>query len=845
VDALLEREELLGELERARVAGGRLVFVGGEAGVGKTSLVRVLAERSGAPVLVGACENLTTPTTLGPFLDLGIDADEPRRVAAQLLGQLEREPCVFMLEDVHWADQATLDVLRVLGRRIDRTASLVLATYRDDEVGEDHPLRVVLGELASARGVSRLTVPRLSLEAVRTLAAEHGADGDAIHRVTGGNAFYVTEVLAAADADVPETVRDAVLARASVLGREARGILDVAALVPGRVELWVLERAAGPLAPLDDCVSSGMLGLVDDGVAFRHELARLAVESAVPGVRRKTLHAAILDALRSPPAGEPDPARLAHHAEEAGDVAAVLEHARAAAVRAEHAWSHREAFAQYTRVLRHAELLSRREHADALAALALHASATGRAREAIDARLAAIEAYRELGDDVAVGDNTARLATMGYVGVGDNDAAERASLAAIEILERADAPRELAYAYLTQAYLRMLSRDNADGVLWGERSLELAEALGDAELRSFALNMIGTSRVMAGDIEPGIADLEHAIAVAAESGIIDRVGSGYSMLASGLGEMYELERAERFAREFFAHADQTGVDDSYIRSWLACVHVYRGRWDEATSTARIVLTYATAIGRITSLIALGRVRARRGDPGAFDALDEALELATPGGHLQRLGHVRAARAEAAYLAGDREGARAEARAVYALALEKRHLWFAGELAYWQAKVEALDEVPDWIAEPYRLQLAGRAPAAAESWRRRGCVYEAARALAESDDEADVRAGLQELERLGALPAARLARERLRALGAAVPRGPRASTRANPASLTARELDVLRLVAAGKRNAEVAEELVLSRRTVDHHVSAILRKLEVRTRGEAAAEATRLGLLQDR
>ena len=196
VDALLERGELLAQLDALRAEGGRLTFVGGEAGVGKSALVRAFSEQVGVAVLRGACENLTTPTPFGPFLDLGLDvADEPRRVAAAVLEELARAP-LLVLEDVHWADSATLDVLRVLGRRLDGTGALVLATYRDDEVAGDHPLRVVLGELATSRATSRLHVPQLSLDAVRVLAEPVGADAEAIHRLTGGNAFYVTEVLA-------------------------------------------------------------------------------------------------------------------------------------------------------------------------------------------------------------------------------------------------------------------------------------------------------------------------------------------------------------------------------------------------------------------------------------------------------------------------------------------------------------------------------------------------------------------------------------------------------------------------------------------------------------------------
>ena len=497
---LLEREDLLATLAGALDEGGRLVFVGGEAGVGKTSLVLALAESVECAVLRGSCENLATPSPFGPFADLAA-ADgslagllsasaDPRSVARTVLDVLER-PALVVLEDVHWADEATLDALRVLGRRIDQTRGLVVATYRDDEVDARHPLRTVLGELASTRGVFRLTVPRLSLDAVRVLAEPSGADGEAIHALTGGNCFYVTEILAVGSAALPETVRDAVLARAAALGSDPRGLLDVVALVPGGAELSLLEEVVPEsMEHLDVCLTAGVLVEAGGAIAFRHELARLALEEAVPPARRRSLHAALLERLESRGA---EASRLAHHAEHAGATAAVLAHAPAAAREAAEAGAHREAAQQFARALRFAEGEDARARAALLDAYGLELQLTGLSAEAAAAWAEAASLYRSLGDALHEGAALAWL-TRAYVPIGRNAEAEEASRAAITVLETVAPGRELAHAYASQAYVRMLNRDNADGVVWGTRAAELAEKLDDLDTQAYALNMIGTRR---------------------------------------------------------------------------------------------------------------------------------------------------------------------------------------------------------------------------------------------------------------------------------------------------------------------------------------------------------------
>ncbi|MGH2560401.1 MAG: helix-turn-helix domain-containing protein, partial [Thermomicrobiales bacterium] len=248
-----------------------------------------------------------------------------------------------------------------------------------------------------------------------------------------------------------------------------------------------------------------------------------------------------------------------------------------------------------------------------------------------------------------------------------------------------------------------------------------------------------------------------------------------------------------------------------------------------------------AIALIMAQIALGRVRARRGDPETWNVLDAALALAEPTGTLQRIAPVRAARAEEAWLDGRPDQATAEARAVYDLAVQYKHPWHIGELGYWRWKAGDLEEPPDGAAEPYARQMRGDWAGAADAWTALDCPYEAARALAESDDEEEpLRRALAAFERLGARPMAAVVGNRLRELGVRnIPRGPRPATRANPANLTSRELEILALIGEGLRNAEIAERLFLSPKTVEHHVSAIYAKLGVSSRAEAMREADRL------
>jgi DNA-binding CsgD family transcriptional regulator/tetratricopeptide (TPR) repeat protein len=859
---LLERDDHLAALRDLLAAvvssrQGRLVLVRGEAGIGKTALVRRFCEEQQPPtrILLGACEGLFTPRALGPFVDIarltGGELEElvdrgglPHAVVSVLSGQLAKGvPTVLVLEDLHWADEATLDVLRLLGRRIDAIRALVVATYRDDELGDSHPLRVVLGELARTPAVSRLDTSRLSAGAVAQLARPYSVDAEELYRNTGGNPFFVSEVLAAGTAEIPSTVRDAVLARAAGLSSAARALLEALAVAVPPADVGVLQSLAGEAAPsLAECIGSGMVIAGVGGVAFRHELARLVIEDAMAPDRRVALHARALTAL----ADSSDHARLAHHAEAAGDAGAVLRFAPEAAKRAAALGAHRESAAQYARALRFADALAPERQAGLHEGRSHECMLTDQIEDSINALHRAIAVRRELGDVRLEGDGLQQLSDVLWC-PGRVAEARDAAQEAVAVLERLAPGRELAMAYCRLAQLCMDAEDVPETVRWGTRALELAETLGEADIIIRALNNIGTARFLNGEVA-GREQLERSLALATDAGLDEDICRAMMHLAW----IARRRRAYALASDCLGRAlpftTEGGFElwRAYLLGYWAQIELDLGRWQDAVDTAALVLREPrrSRVPRIVSLAVVARVRARRGDPDVWPLLDEALALAERGEELQASEPVAVARAEAAWLEGDRDGVEAATARALALATRRRATWVVSELASWRRRAGIVDQLrDDDTTGPYALEIAGDWSAAAACGQELGFCYEAALASAESENEDTVLEAIDQLGQLGARPAAAIAARRLRKRGVrGVPRGPRPATRENPAGLTARELEVLALLAEGLRNTQIAERLVVSQKTVDHHVSAILRKLDVRTRGEASAQAARLGLI---
>jgi DNA-binding CsgD family transcriptional regulator/tetratricopeptide (TPR) repeat protein len=848
---LLEREQCLLDLtswlEEAARHGGRVALIAGEAGIGKTTLLQEFTKRQrGVRVLWGGCDALFTPRPLAPLHDIARQTQgrlpatmssraSPETIFPAALDELERTKSLVIFEDVHWADEATLDLLKYLGRRIQHTHSLLVSTYRDEELRPRHPLRLVIGELPYDT-THRMSLAPLSEGAVAQLALKARRPATNLFRITGGNPFFVTEVLAGAGDTVPATVRDAVLARAARLLPAARQVAELTCVVPGRTESWLVEQTARPdEAAIEDCLSVGMVRHRDGSLAFRHELARRALEDSLSQPHREQLHARVLAVLVQRP--DIPAARLAHHADGARDGRNVLHYAPLAAREAAAVGAHREAASHYQVALGYAGDLLPAERAGLQEQLVNECFLTGEYARAFEAQQAALETWRGLGQRLKEGDALRWLSRLSWH-VGDGAQANRHAMDSVAILESLPPSRELAGAYCNRAGLDLEAHEADSAIESAQRAITLAERCGGTEVLAAAHNTLGTMRLIIGDAS-GWADLNRSLQLAQTEGLQEHVAGAYTNLSAMAVSRREYLRASEYLQAGLKYCEERDLDflRPYILAYRARMRFEQGQWNAASEDVEAVLRHprTATVTRIPALRTLAHLRVRRGDPDVNGPVLQARALAGPVPELQRAGMLALVCAEAAWLADDREGVVREVQPMYERARQTRDPRMNGELAAWLWRAGVLKEQPVDIAEPYAQEISGDWRGAANAWKALGCPYEHASLLAWYGAEADQREALVILERLGAYPAMQSLRRQMRARGVRrIPRGARSSTRGNPFGLTRREAQVLELLSEGLRNATIAKRLFVSAKTVEHHISAILAKLRVESRGEAVA-----------
>lgn len=853
---IFDRETELGTLQAAldEVTGGHgsVVAVMGEAGMGKSTLVQAFSETLGAEVQVlrGYCDDLGIAEPLGVLRDLAravglefstriAEAGDRLRAFSEALEVFARPEgvTVIVVEDVHWADDATLDFLRFLVRRIADARILVLLTARSDEAQGRNNTRRIIGD-AMGRHAQRITLGPLAAETIGRLAREAGQDAEHLIEVTAGNAFFVTELLRGAGGTGRVTVQEAVLARADRLGPEAREVLNATAVFPRPVSATqiaeLLERDVDD--GIDSCLDMGLLVQSgDEDVGFRHILARQAVLSDLRPGHRRALNGRLLGLLEAE--GQASAARLLYHAREAGQTQAVRRLARIAADEAARLGSRREA-AEYYKVAVDAE--GDAAPADLLEDAAFAAYLVGKAEDAIAYQGRAQVLHAANDNPLSLGDGL-RLISRFHWFAGDFRSARDAAQEAVNTLANLRGP-ELAMAHSNVAQLLMLDRDYAIVREPAEKAIAIAEEFGRPDIISHALNNLGTAIQFT---EPDVAraQLSRSLSIALEIGHVDHAARAY--VNKTYVEMYlcRFDQAKVIAEEGIRYCREQELDGyrTYLTGALALAELGLGDLDAAGKNAGRALRSAqagnTGLNRHSGSVAQVRHQIRTGaepDPAEVAYLETFRSNDT---ELQRLIPFAECMAELAWMTGQ-GGESAKALLSDCIRWSKSQD-VVQTVHIWLRRLDPTHEPADrtGFLHCHRHELDRDFAAADAAWSENGAPYEQALCLAQGA-EVDRAKAANMFEALGAGVAARRVRATLGTDQARGPTTPRASTRANPAGLTRRQMDVLQCLQEGLSNAQIAEKLFVSPKTVDHHVSAILAKLQVKTRAEAAAKANR-------
>jgi DNA-binding CsgD family transcriptional regulator len=845
---LVERERQLGALDEAfaEPSSGVVVLVSGEAGFGKTSLLEVFlgALDHRYRTLRAACEPVGIPTGFAPLFELLDDLPEDlatdvrtgagrAAVYAGMLDLLKNDKVVLTIEDLHWADEATLGMVRYLGRRIGVTGSRLIATYRPEELDFNPPLRLVVADLGPA--AIRIDVPTLTIAGVEQLVGGLGLDPAAVHAATLGNPLFVDEVARHPDLELPPNVQNAVLANAGRLPDDTLEFLRTVALSPDGVALEQIAQMGDETGAHTDLGFQRRLLVANRGrIACRHELIRQSLVNSTPPATTQRLHQLLLVSLETRAAGSADTARLAHHALGAQDATKAREYSLQAARDAAASGAHREAAFHYANALGYAAAMDRVTLAESLLEAAREHSvinAFDTAAQLARRRLDLAESTYELG--------RAR-AWVAFFESRRNDLEPTRSEgeAAVTALRGRPPSVELALALAVLSWVEIVEGNWDRSVELGDEAVGIARATGAIGTEVYAATNAGSARWLLGD-PSGLHQVEDAARLGMASDGSEFTAKAINNLGVIAMESGDLHGARRWFTQLQEYCVSHELDAWYIAavSTMGLINVTAGRFDDADRDLEIVADQKTCLQtEIETLIVGARLRMRRGDPGGLELADEVFRrLETFNDHqMQVLGCVLAM--EGAWLGVvPLPEAMERYERMRRSPVTARDRVAQAQLTFWAHRLGV--DLPEW--EPVgraALEMKGRPGEAAAKWERGGYAIEAAITGAMAPG-ADLDAVFADLKRMGAEGVAGGLRRELQRRGMKrVPRGPRTDTIENPAGLTKREMEVLELVSAGLSNASISEELFISEKTAGHHVSSVLAKLGVSSRGQAAALA---------
>ncbi|MDT0595275.1 helix-turn-helix transcriptional regulator [Glaciecola petra] len=870
---LLEREAAINTFNNALAESkraGKVLLLGAEAGMGKTTLLEHMREisKDAYTVYWSGCDPLFTPRPFAPIHDFARQFapelfpvlnsnDKTAKTASQIIlaffNRLEKfdKPTLLIIEDVHWADNATLDMLQYIVRRISVVPCLLCLSYRVDEVTIEHPFSTVINLVPSAHA-RRVELTPLSLESVKSLAKGKHSDPEKLHEISSGNPFFISEILATdqqLNKDVPSSVRDAVGARLNSLNNDEKSLLTTLCFIPYSIPLVLIKH----LFPQDNqnslasCLSRKFLNTdIDDEFRFNHELSRLAILSTVPIHIQKQTHANILLAIEALKLTD-NLAWLVHHAELALDHVKVLEYAPEAAMQAAKLGAHKEAASYYSKAIKYIEYADSELAAKLYESWAYEAGLTIQTdTSVIDARRTAITLYRALGRKEKVAENLRNLSRL-YWYQGQSERAEQLANQAISEFEKLPASSELAMAYSMRSQLDMLNDRTQNAIFWGQKALAIEKQFANPLVRAHALTNVGSALVMHGDAS-GEALLQESLEVSIENGIHEEAARVYTNYSDYCVRFKLLDKAEEMTTQGiqFDIAHELDAWTYYLVGLQAQLRLEQGRLVNAETIAKGVksLKNQTVLMQLPSLIVLAKTQLRMGVDECVDNLQEALKNANAINEYQYLVPIHFAFIERAWLFDSPNSVAEHIDLISKIANEVLNTWQIGELITWHKRLglkiiseEQQQTLYLRAAKPYQLEFDGEFVSAAEHWYSLSMPYHAALAYMQIDEsDKFMQKAIDLLEPISAHAALKKLRKLANHRGlheslSKAKRGPYSKTRQHPAQLTSKEQYVLRLLVTGASNQEIATTMSRSQRTIENHVSSILNKLSVNNRIE--------------
>ena len=863
---LIERDGFLRSLEtkfESVIEGeGHCILLSGEAGIGKTSLIKSFykEKKDNCKIYQGTCDALFTPRPLAPIYDIIWQIQKDTKESelnnidrALLFNQLfhgleqQKKPVIIIIEDIHWADEATLDFIKFFARRIVRLHCLFILSYRDNEILDNHPLRNVLGQLSSD-SLTRLQLQPLSRHAVEKMAEERGYKGEDVFSISGGNPFYVTEILASYSPGVPDNIKDAILSVYHKQEKGTKNAWEMCSVIPEGLEINRFAKIKATWdVEMDHCFALQVIIVKKDRVVFKHELYRRTIEGSLSPFKRIALNKKMLELFLDSFEAEGEIERIVHYAKNANENELVVKYAPIAAVQAACVGAHIEASKLFLMAIEFSDGSDVDEMVSFYESYAYECYLTNQIKEAIIYQGKALKAWQKKNEMEQAG-NCLRFLSRLWWFDGNRQEAEKYAKQAIEILASQPASKAKAMAYSNMSQLKMLSDETAESLEWGNKSIDMAKEIKDDEILCHAMNNVGSALWKSKPSkEKGKEMLLESLDMALKNSFHEHVARAYSNVASNHLLLKEYELTRQVLEKSINYCEERNLDSSknYQFYLKARIFLETGDWHQAYSIVDNLLLSPNQVGsvKIGALAVMAIIKVRKGEEDALVYLNEAKLLAIKTKEHSRIIRVMIEELEYEWLTGKKRITEDELKLSIELAQRVENSVLNSEFAFWLQKVKKIELSLPEMYEPYKLLREGKIRSAAAFWDKMGCPYEKAFTLFAGNEE-DKKNALLIFQQIGADAVYEKIKMEMRADGIKkIPRGLRESTKANPAQLTNRELDVLHLLQKGIQNKEIAGTLFISPKTADHHISSILFKLDVKSRAKAVTEAVRLGILK--